>query len=93
MHKGFAAVHKPSRADVYLAGLPVSRSRQLLCPAPARAKLQGWVQQELALLLCCRQRRARKTGRVEGEKPVTTSSVAWGRLWLIAHKLPTTVPY
>lgn len=33
-----------------------------------------------------------ENGRLEGEKPVSTSSVAWGRLWLIAHELPTTTP-
>lgn len=78
---------------MYPAGLPVSRSRQLLCPALARAKLQGWAQQEPAPLPCCQRRWAGKTGRVEGEKkPVSTSSMAWGWLWLIACKLPTTVP-
>lgn len=37
---------------------------------------------------CCWQRGAGEAGREEGENSVSPSSVAWGWLWLMAHRLP-----
>lgn len=87
LRKGVAAVHKPWRSGTYPTRLVRSRRRQLLCSAPARAKRQGWAQQELAPLLCCQRRWAGKTGDWKGRSLLAPE--AWHGLWLTAHELPT----